>query len=319
MHLLVLTLLNVFESLLVELDHLFYTSLKRLQFLGNLLLKHLLDDAEVSAVRDVADSSHYLKLCCTLVDREDTCIAIQTLALVLHNEARTTVYLDGIVGVLVGILRVHTLCQRSEGIGKTRVLLKLLALLGCKLALTRDVLKGLVDINVACCLVEDRAACVEFSLDAGYHIVYGRELYNLCIKLLALACILQCLVVGSLANANRLGCDAKTCAVHKSQYVLDKSETCRTAKLCLCILVYKLASRRTMDTKLVLDVAYCYAAVALVVDKHRQATSVACALFRTCKHEVDVRVAIGDESLNAIQAPCTVLVLCSLEHNTLKV
>ena len=119
MHLLILSLLNILESLLVELNHLFYTSLQWLQLFGNILLKHLLDDAEVSTVRDIAYSSNYLKLCCTLVDREDTCITIQTLALILHDEARTAMYLYCIIGILVGILRVHTLSQRSKGIGKT--------------------------------------------------------------------------------------------------------------------------------------------------------------------------------------------------------
>ena len=74
-----------------------------------------------------------------------------------------------------------------------------------------------------------------------------------------------------------------------------------------------------MDTELVLDVAYGYAAVALVVDEHRQTATVACAFLRACEHEVDVRVAVGDEALHTIQTPCAVLVLCSLEHYALKV
>ena len=52
------------------------------------------------------------------VDGEDTRVAVETLALVLHDEARATVDADGIVGVLVGILGVHALGQRREGIGE---------------------------------------------------------------------------------------------------------------------------------------------------------------------------------------------------------
>ena len=74
-----------------------------------------------------------------------------------------------------------------------------------------------------------------------------------------------------------------------------------------------------MDTKLVLDVTNSNATVALVVDEHRQTATVACAFLRTCKHEVDVRITVGDETLNTVQAPCAVFVLSSLEHNALKV
>ena len=119
MHFLILCLLDVLKSLLVEIHHLNYASLQRLQLISHFLLEHLLDDAEVCTVRDIADGCHNLKLCRTLVDREDTCVAIQTLTLILHDEARTTMHLDSVVSVLVGILRIHALCQRCESIGKT--------------------------------------------------------------------------------------------------------------------------------------------------------------------------------------------------------
>ena len=74
-----------------------------------------------------------------------------------------------------------------------------------------------------------------------------------------------------------------------------------------------------MDTQLVLNVAHGNAAIALVVDEHGQTAAVACALLRACEHEVNVRVAVGDESLHTVQAPCAVLVLCGFEHYALQV
>ncbi len=74
-----------------------------------------------------------------------------------------------------------------------------------------------------------------------------------------------------------------------------------------------------MDAELVLDVAHGDTAVALVVDEHGEATSVVRALLRACQDEVQVRVAIGDEALHAIEPPRAVSVLCGLEHDTLQV
>ena len=74
--------------------------------------------------------------------------------------------LNGIVGILVGILGVHTLCQRCEGIGKAGVFLLLGALLGSELALAGDVVESLVDIHIACCLIENGATGIELGLHA---------------------------------------------------------------------------------------------------------------------------------------------------------
>ena len=61
---------------------------------------------------------------------------------------------DSIVGILISILRVHTLGQRCEGIGQTLILLHLLLLFGCELAVALDVLEALIDVHVGSCLVE---------------------------------------------------------------------------------------------------------------------------------------------------------------------
>ena len=74
--------------------------------------------------------------------------------------------LYGVVGVLVGILGVHTLCQRCEGIGKASVFLLLGTLLWSEFALAGNVVESLVDINVACCLVENGATGIKLCLHA---------------------------------------------------------------------------------------------------------------------------------------------------------
>ena len=73
---------------------------------------------------------------------------------------------DGIVGVLVGILGVHTLGNGSERVGQTGVLLHLCTLFGGELALTGNVLERLVDVYIACCLIEQRTTGVELGLHA---------------------------------------------------------------------------------------------------------------------------------------------------------
>ena len=84
---LILQSLNIVKSLLVNRDELLYACLQVLQAVANLeTCQHILDIVEHGAVGDVTDSSNNLQLSGTLVDREDTCVAEQTLALVLHDE-----------------------------------------------------------------------------------------------------------------------------------------------------------------------------------------------------------------------------------------
>ena len=61
---------------------------------------------------------------------------------------------DGIVGILVGILRVHALGQRGEGICQTGVLLEFLTLIGSEFAVALYVFQALVDVYIAGCLVQ---------------------------------------------------------------------------------------------------------------------------------------------------------------------
>ena len=134
MKLLIAGSLHLLDALLIEADELGHTVVERLHAVAEFLVEHLADDVDISSVGDIANGSHHLQLRCSLVDREDTCITIETLALIFHNESRTTMDRDSIIGILIGILGVHTLCQGSEGVGQTAVLLHFLALVGCERA-----------------------------------------------------------------------------------------------------------------------------------------------------------------------------------------
>ena len=74
-----------------------------------------------------------------------------------------------------------------------------------------------------------------------------------------------------------------------------------------------------MNTELVLDVANGDTTITLVVDEHGKTTTVLGAFLRTCQYQVDVGVAIGDETFHAVETPCAVLILCSLQHHALQV
>ena len=75
-----------------------------------------------------------------------------------------------------------------------------------------------------------------------------------------------------------------------------------------------------MDTKFVLDAAYVHTAVALVVNEHGEAATIVCTFFGAGQYEVQIGVAVGDESLHTVQAPALVsLVVGSFQHDALQV
>ena len=150
---------------------------------------------------------------------------------------------DGIVGVLVGILGVHTLGNGSERVGQTGVLLHLCTLLGGELALTGDVFESLVDVYIACCLIEQRTTGVELGLHARQHVIYGGEVDNLLTELGTLLGVGKTLVVSLLLYTYRLGGDTETGTVHQRHHILDKTHTGAAAELSLGILVHELTSR----------------------------------------------------------------------------
>ena len=104
MQVLVASLLDDGDCLLEQVDHGLNTCLQWLKLLGYLVLQHLAQVVQVTAISDVAYCRHHLQLGGSLVDAEDASVAIQALALVLHDEAAAAMHRDGIVGILVGIL-----------------------------------------------------------------------------------------------------------------------------------------------------------------------------------------------------------------------
>ena len=311
--------LDLVEASLVGSHEFGHALLQRLEALGDLTLQHLLHDVEVGAIGDVADGSHYLQLGRTLIDREDTRVAEEALRLILHDEARTTVDGDGVVSILVGPLGVGALGQRRESISQSVPLLQFLTLLGRQFAVAADILQCLVEIDVACRLIEQGATRVELGLHAREHVIDGGEADDLLAKLHALLGVGETLVVSLLLHADALCCNAQARTIHQGHHILDETHACAATELCLGVLEDQLAGGRTVDTEFVLDVAHRDAAALLVVDEHREATSVVCALLRAGKHQVDIRVAIGDESLHTVQTPRAVLVLCGLEHDALQI
>ena len=106
--------------------------------------------------------------------------------------------LDAVVSILIGIFRVHTFCQRSEGVGKFGILLLFLAFFRSQFAFASNVVQRFVDVNVAGSLVQLGASCIQLSFHNSQHVIYSREFDDGLAELLAVFGIGQTFVVGSL-------------------------------------------------------------------------------------------------------------------------
>ena len=257
----------------------------------------LLNNLGIKTIGHITDGCHGLQLSCTLVDACNACVAINTLASIFQHETTTTVNLNTVVGVLVGILGVHALGQRCEGIGQTLILLQFLAFLCSKFALACNIFQCFVNVHITGCLVKQGTSGIQLGLDIRNHFGHSGEFNNGLTELLTVASIGNGFVIGCLAQPHALGCDAKACAVHQRHHIFDKSKLAVTAQLTLGVLIYKLAGRRTVDTHFILNSTYVHTAVFLVIDEHGQSTSVLCASFASCQYKMNVAVSIGDEAL----------------------
>ena len=114
--------------------------------------------------------------------------------------------------------------------------------------------------------------------------------------------------------------DTQTSTVHKRHNVFDKSQTAFTYEFGFCVFIDEFAGRSSFDTFFVLDTTHVYASVAFVVYKHRKPAPVLSTLFGTCKYEVNIGVAVGDEAFHAVKPPAVLFfVERGSEHNSLQV
>ncbi len=227
--------------------------------------------------------------------------------------------LDAVVGVLVAIFRRKAFCHGGEGVGKFLVIFEFLAFVGCERTLTGYVFEHLVEVDIAGALVEKRAGSVELGFHHGKHFRHSREFDDSLAKLTAVLSICKSLAVGDFTYADALCGDAEAGAVHKSHYIFDKAHACVANEFGGSVLIDELACGRAFDTHFVLDATDVDAAVTLVVDKHREAAAIGGAFFGTGKHKVDVGVAVGDETLHAVEHPRAVFFLSGFEHYRLEV
>ena len=294
--------------------------LEALVFGGHFARFQFLEHLAVGAGGDVREGGNRLQLRRAFVNGGDACIAVEALAGVFEHVAGTAVNLDAVVGVQVGVFGVHALRKRRASGGELLVELEFCLLLVGELAGALDVLESLVDIHIAGCLVQECAACVEACLDVGNHLVDGGEVHDGLAELLTVLGVGESFVVGHLADAHGLCCNAEAGAVHEGHHVLDEAELAAAAEFSLRVLIDKFAGRASVDAELVLDAAHVHAAVALVVNEHGEAAAVMGAFFGAGEHQVDVGVAVGDEALHAVKVPALVgFAVGGLEHHALQV
>ena len=132
--------------------------------------------------------------------------------------------------------------------------------------------------------------------------------------------VFQALAVSGLAETHRLCADAQAGGVHQGHHIFDKAHLPVADQLRRGVREDQLARRRSLDAELVLDAAHLHAAVALVIDQHREAAGVGRTLFGTRQHERNLAVAVGDETFHAVQQPRLLLLRPGgLEHHRTEV
>ena len=217
------SLFNGIDGLLIKFYHVFYTILQRFHLVTTLGFEHFLDEIQVSAIGDISHCGYHLQLRGTLIDGENARVAIQALALIFHDEARPSVDRDGVVGILVGIFRVHSLGQRRESIGHALIFLHLLAFLRGEGAFAGNILQCLVNVDVTCRLIKQRAACIQLGLHARNHIIHRRERDNLLAELSTFLGIVETLAIGFLLHAHALCRYTQTGTIHQRHHIFDEA------------------------------------------------------------------------------------------------
>ncbi len=124
--------------------------------------------------------------------------------------------------------------------------------------------------------------------------------------------------VGGLGDALGLGGDRHAGAVHEAHDVGREAAPALADEQRRRLVELQLAGRRAVDAELVFEAADLHVLVALV-EEHRQAAGVGRALLGAGQHERDLAAAVGDEALDARQAPDAVVAERGLELDVLQV
>ena len=192
--------------------------------------------------------------------------------------------LERIISILIAILRIHPLCQGSQGVGQFIVGLHFGTFLGSQFPLARNIFECLVNVHGTGTMVEQCAAGIELRLDRSQHIVNGGHFNDCFTELFTVTSVRQPFVVGGLGQTHRLRSDTQTRPVHQRHYILDQAHASASAKFSLRVFVHQFAGRTSVNTQFVFDTTDVHATIPLVIDKHRQSTSISSAFFRTGQH-----------------------------------
>ena len=119
--------------------------------------------------------------------------------------------------------------------------------------------------------------------------------------------ILQSLAICRLAQSYRLRTDTQAGSVHQRHNILDKAHLPIANQLGRGIRKDQLTCGRALDTEFILDATHLHAAIALIINEHRQSARIGCTLLCAGQHQRHIAVTIGNKTLHTIQKPCSTL------------
>ena len=261
------------------------------------------DAFEIAAIANAFGSSDDLQLRCTFVDAEDSSIAVEAFTGVFFHESAAAVDLDAVVGALVGVFTGHQFGERREAVGITQGGFHGLTLFGSEGADFGETVIAVGEVHLTCCLVEERTHGVGFGAHGVEDVLDGNHLVDGFTELFAGGSIVYGFAAGGFAETDSLGTDAETGTIHEGHGVFDKSQTTFANQLAGGVVEDEFGGGGADDTHFVFDAAHGETTVGTVVDEIREATAVGSAFFGAGKDEVDVGVAVGDETFDTVETP----------------
>ena len=228
--------------------------------------------------------------------------------------------LNTVVSVLVGKLTAHAFAQRGEGVSQFSECFLFGTFFRSQFALLGNVVQCFVNVYETGCLVQQWTGSIQFGFHQRKHFGHGGEFDDCLTELFTIFGISQSFIVSSLWQSYRLSGNTQAGTVHQRHYIFDQTQFAVTAKFGLGIFIYQLAGRRAFDTHFVLNTAYVYSTIALVVDEHGKTASVVCSFFRTCQYEVNIGITVCDEAFHSVQIPALVFFTVSgFQHDRLEI